>query len=75
MQIPGPGVWAEPRDHGIGSRKRTASHSRGCCSGHRSCYRSRGTSTVAHLDENIAAALIELTHAQVQQLNAAEVDS
>ena len=27
-----------------------------------------GTSTVAHLDENIAAALIELTHAQVQQL-------
>jgi pyridoxine 4-dehydrogenase len=34
-----------------------------------------GTSTVAHLEENIAAALIELTHDQVEQLNAAEVDS
>jgi pyridoxine 4-dehydrogenase len=34
-----------------------------------------GTSTVAHLEENIAAALIELTHDQVQELNAAEVDS
>jgi pyridoxine 4-dehydrogenase len=30
-----------------------------------------GTSTVAHLDENLAAALIELTPDQIQQLDAA----
>ena len=30
-----------------------------------------GTSTVAHLEENVAAALIELTPDQVQQLDAA----
>jgi pyridoxine 4-dehydrogenase len=34
-----------------------------------------GTSTVAHLEENIAVAAIELTQGQVEQLNAAEVDS
>jgi len=34
-----------------------------------------GTSTVAHLEENVAAALIELTQNQVQQLDSAEVDS
>ena len=31
-----------------------------------------GTSTVAHLEENLAAALIELTPDQVQQLDATE---
>jgi pyridoxine 4-dehydrogenase len=30
-----------------------------------------GTSTVAHLEENVAAALIELTPEQVEQLDAA----
>jgi aryl-alcohol dehydrogenase-like predicted oxidoreductase len=30
-----------------------------------------GTSTVAHLEEDVNAALIELTPAQVQQLDAA----
>jgi pyridoxine 4-dehydrogenase len=31
----------------------------------------RGTSTVAHLEENLAAALIELTPDQIQQLDTA----
>jgi aryl-alcohol dehydrogenase-like predicted oxidoreductase len=31
----------------------------------------QGTSTVAHLEENVGAALIELTPDQSQQLNAA----
>jgi pyridoxine 4-dehydrogenase len=34
-----------------------------------------GTSTVAHLDENMGAALIELTPGQVQQLDTQEAQS
>jgi aryl-alcohol dehydrogenase-like predicted oxidoreductase len=46
MQIPGPGVWGEPRDHDEVIR-------------------------VAHLDENVGAALIELTPDQIERLDAA----
>ena len=59
MRIPGPGVWGEPRDHDEVIRVLRRALELGV------------TSTVAHLEENVGAALIELTPDQVQQLDAA----
>jgi aryl-alcohol dehydrogenase-like predicted oxidoreductase len=64
MQIPGPGVWGEPRDHDEVIRVLRRALELGVTF-------IPGTSTVAHLEENVAAAAIELTPDQMQQLNEA----
>jgi aryl-alcohol dehydrogenase-like predicted oxidoreductase len=83
-QIPSPSVWGEPRDHNdvVGPLQRIADEhavARAQLALARLLQRSPvvlpipGTSTVAHLEENVAGALIELAVDQVQQLNSMEV--